>query len=44
VLVVIIDFFRPFLIVTIFHVIAVVNNLILLYRLQMYQCPPPPPC
>jgi hypothetical protein len=40
----IIDPFRPLLIIVVLHLVAVLNNLYLWYRLQTYQCPLPPPC
>ena len=32
------------LIIVLLHLVAVLNNLYLWYRLQTYQCPLPPPC
>jgi hypothetical protein len=40
----IIDPFHPLLIIVLLHLVAVLNNLYLWYRLQTYQCPLPPPC
>jgi hypothetical protein len=40
----IIDPFCPLLIIILLHLVAVLNNLYLWYRLQTYQCPLPPPC